>query len=91
MAVPNVTHAVVAMIDADVVPDVVLAASTRGEIVVLRGIGDGSFAAPDPVTVGGNAQTVAATDIDDDGRIDVIFADSQAPGAIVTLRNLTDL
>jgi hypothetical protein len=61
------------------------------EILLARGLGDGSFATPAPILTGGSATRLAAGDFDGDGHLDLAAAvqDPTAPaGGVLFLRGL---
>jgi hypothetical protein len=54
-------------------------------VVVLAGNGDGSFASPFRLPVGGFPSALAAVDLNGDGKPDLVFADTA--GAVSVLIN----
>lgn len=67
---------VLADIDADGDPDVVMASASR--LAVLRNEGDGTLAAAELVVAPGGTLAIAAADLDGDGRSEVITTDTSA-------------
>ncbi len=73
----------------DNVPDVAAPASlgVGRSLALLRGVGDGTFAAPVVFEAGTPAASIAAADFDRDGRLDLAIAGEGACGHLVLLRN----
>jgi hypothetical protein len=57
-------------------------------IVILPGIGDGRFAAPEAIPAGNGSRALAVGDFDLDGRVDVASANEYAP-SVTILSNTT--
>ena len=72
----------------DGVLDLVLGARGTSTIVILPGIGDGRFAAPEAVPAGRGSRAIAVGDFDLDGRIDVASANEYA-ASVTILSNTT--
>jgi hypothetical protein len=68
--------AVAADLDGDPIPDLVTLNPGSGEIVLLRGGGDGSFAPLGRLSLGLAPTHLAAGDLDGDGRTDLLVSDS---------------
>lgn len=47
-----------------------------GRLLVLRGLGNGSFSTGTPYSVGGHPRAIAVTDVDTDGRLDLAAANT---------------
>ena len=63
-----------------IVDVVVTDASTAGRVALLRGNGNGTFQAPDFVTVGSNPNGIVVADFDEDGDLD--FATANQTGEL---------
>jgi hypothetical protein len=59
--------------------------STGGRVAVLLSAGDGTFGAPSFIQVGSSAVDLSAADLENDGDLDLVVADSAA-SAVVPLR-----
>jgi len=81
----------VAQLDDDALPDVVIAnndlegTETGASVVLLRGGGDGSLAAPETLAAGGAPRYLTAADLTGDGANDLVFTDQDAETANVLL------
>jgi VCBS repeat-containing protein len=67
----------VADMNADFNPDIVTGDT---DIAILRGAGDGSFAAAEHHASGATAHQIALADMDDDGRVDIVVGEQLAGG-----------
>ncbi|HEY1559061.1 MAG TPA: VCBS repeat-containing protein [Kofleriaceae bacterium] len=71
--------------------DLATGSTASGEVAVLRGDGDGSFAAPALYPTGsGPVSAIASGDVDADGHLDVLAASSTGTPGIVELRGMGD-
>jgi FG-GAP-like repeat len=83
------TSVAVADVNGDGKPDIVTANSGSNNVSVLLGNGSGSFsAAPgSPLAVGTNPASVAVADVNGDGRLDIVTANSGSNNVSVLLGN----
>ncbi|EYF00535.1 Hypothetical protein CAP_0517 [Chondromyces apiculatus DSM 436] len=72
-------------LDADGARDLVVVDTAGNAVDVHRGLGGGTFAAPQHYPVGQGPEDVTAADIDRDGRIDLLTA-NQAANTVTVLR-----
>jgi len=68
-------------------PDLTYADATNDAVVVLLGVGDGTFGAPESTALADALGSIAAADVDGDGRPDVVVA---GESAMHILRNQGD-
>lgn len=71
--------------DTDGVMDLVVASRGDQALLVLRGNGDGSFTAPMVLAVGADVVSVAVTDLDEDGALDLVTAYGDAGSGTVAV------
>ena len=75
---PGAFELAVADVTGDGRPDLVTTYFQGNSVVVYRGVGDGSFAAPTTYAVGAGAYDVAAGDVNGDGRVDLVVVNATA-------------
>ncbi len=80
------TSVAAADLDRDGDLDLVVVGPAQAALLFLRNLGDGRFARPERVAVGGAPLRVAAADLDRDDWPDLVVAD--ADGSVAVLRNL---
>lgn len=74
-------------IDGDGMPDIVTADGSAGTVSILLNNGDGTFATPLTLTVGGQLVAVAVADLNGDGFPDLVVADAHNNCVKVLLNN----
>lgn len=79
---------VVADLDGDTRPDLVVTAASTNRIYTLRGFGDGSFSEPSGQDTGGLPVAIAVGDVNEDGYPDAVVANAGQPQ---TLANVVTL
>jgi hypothetical protein len=80
----------VADVDKDSKLDIVVTSGSDSTVSVLLGSGNGTFQSPTDFTLGGlgaTASAVAAVDVNHDGKLDIVAADSATNRAVVLLGN----
>jgi hypothetical protein len=83
------THLAAADLDGDLDLDLVVPGrDTDGLAYVLFGAGDGTFATPVPLTVGGQTDWIELGDIDGDGLLDLVFAYRSRPSGLAVMRGI---
>ena len=79
---------VTADLNRDGVLDLVLAARGTSTVLILQGLGNGTFGTPEAIPAARGSRAVAAGDFDLDGRVDVASANEYA-GSVTILSNTT--
>ena len=75
-------------IDNDGMLDAVISRKARDDVLVLRGLGNGSFSRVDaPVSVGDSPESVALGDINGDGALDIVAANNVSNDVTVLAGN----
>ena len=69
---------VLASLNPDPQPDLVVASANLELITVFAGEGNGMFGNPSPISIDVGPDSLAVGDVDDDGKVDVIYAASAA-------------
>src|SRR5690606_7542550 len=67
---------ILASLDADPHPDLVVASGNMAVVTVFRGDGNGMFVDPEAMVVDVQPDSLAVGDVDGDGKVDVVFASS---------------
>jgi hypothetical protein len=80
---------VTADVDRDGILDLVTQSSALNEVIVLRGAGNGAFAAPTAFPVAAASSVLALADFDRDGKLDVVSANPVANVVSLLLGNGT--
>lgn len=86
-----------APLDADAIPDLIVADGNGGSIAFMKGLGNGDFFAPpgSPTVVGSLPEDIAAANLNDDGILDLVVANRESssgnlPGSVSILQGQGD-
>jgi hypothetical protein len=81
-------------LDGDISPDLVVVNATSGDVSILLNAGDGTFGSATSYgagTLGGTPESVALSDVNGDGDVDVVVGTTQGPFAVLPGTGMGDV
>ncbi|MES1182288.1 MAG: VCBS repeat-containing protein, partial [Myxococcales bacterium] len=84
---PSLSVPAVGDLDGDGKADVAIASAGDAQVVILRNLGDGTFAPPTTVKTGTNPTTMQLGDVNGDGKLDLVVGTTQDQGVAFFLND----